>query len=1134
LSEHKPKAKPEQVKKTNSGTEVKEGSTSSQSNSYGIGPGEMAFASLQSAADTSSRSNGIAQLQTKANQSKSIFQLQAKADARSTRQVESIQNQGNTTTTTQLKGEMSSSGDHEFEQMGDGLGTKTVQLAKAETPAAAPNKPSGSTAVVQLEKDKEASSKGGFLGTVKRFFGLGQSNEKDAKKEVKKDGNAANAIKPDNVQEATNTPIIAASPAENVAEVSNPKPDDPKVVEKLIAEIKEQQTKIDGFNTTDFPYIANLNESLDRLNHWNLDSSTLSIIEKIKKSREKIPQGRKKILKKNNTNDKHPFNKDYSKFILNDICKESGNKVKDKIREHETRAAQATALKNEKLNFDEKSSIEILEATLNEARSKAEKLNSFQKEMREIRDLAKVERSMLLSVGSFFYENNPPTVEELTKELDTINSFVEHDFENWKNEKEEFKRLDEKSKAWFRSGLTKEEEAKLNSYKKDVFLNVSSDEISEGDIKASLKNMSSFSKKSKAKGTSANLEDGNSSKNENANSREDLEEQIELKKKEVKEKSSLILRRGADKEKSELAELEAKLKELIEKERFESLSPDEQEIELLEKDIAAKSSWIPGRGGAKDEKAKLAGLKTKLNEKKEKERFNKLSLSQQGIELKQKDIKEKSSWFLGLGATTEKKELANLLAKEKDEQERAQYNSLKELVYSPEENAAKQFIKKTEDILNLDWKSLEDKEKYYNVIKSDAPGKLDKLKPADPVADGASSGGQVVAAKGNLDTGKGLINGPEKSEATDSDSKTIVLDGKEVDENHVKELVKEEADFYTPIVMELYNTFSIISDLKKIKDGEMKLDAKEQAILTKKFASAAMYGMKISDNLLNHTAVSFAQIVPGLGLFIHIATAAATFFTKLIAVNSKETMEEFSQDFDDLNLNNKLLFEDDERGALLVKRNFRKVKPKFLEEADTYLEEGSENIKGINKKYGLKFKNNAELKAYVGQVQTRELIVKLHEINLKREVHSNWNMAAELAVVTGDISNMIAGGQLVAGLFYGAGGGLKLFKKGAVAANRAINGEENALNPFGENGMKHKEYVIHSKQIIAMYSKNLDLLSPENEEDKKKLSINVNVAEKVVVAAGAYPAEVYKEAGKDKKGYKAINKLVSAMKKGRS
>ena len=314
----------------------------------------------------------------------------------------------------------------------------------------------------------------------------------------------------------------------------------------------------------------------------------------------------------------------------------------------------------------------------------------------------------------------------------------------------------------------------------------------------------------------------------------------------------------------------------------------------------------------------------------------------------------------------------------------------------------------------------------------------------------------------------------------------------------------------------------------------MELDAKEKAILTKKFATAAMYGMKISDNLLNHTAVSFTQIVPGLGLLIHMATAAATFFTKLLAITSKDTMNEFSKDFDDLDLKNDLVFWDDKRGALSVKEIFRKVKPTFLEEADTYLEENTEKIGDFNKKYGLNFKNDEELKKYVGEVQTRELIVKLHEINLKREVHANWNMASELAIVAGDISNMIAGGQLVAGLFYGAGGVIKLGKKAAVAVNRASNGEENAFNPFGEDGMKHKEYVVHSKQIISMYTKNIPLLSPKNEEDKKKLSVNVNVAEKVVVAAGAYPPEVYKAAGKDKKGYKAVSKLVDAMKKGRS
>jgi len=1055
LSEQKHISKPEEVKKTNSGNALKEVSTSSQEATYGVAPGEMAFSSLQSTADRSSRSNGITQLQEKANQSKGIFQLQAKADSRSTRVTEPIQTKASDTATTQLKGD-------------------------------------------------EKKSGRSFLSTIKGIFGYGDKKEEQSESKSTEKVSVGVASKVQDPQ-PTETPKGVKG-----GQVSIPNSDDPKAVEKLRSEIRDQKTKIDGCKTTDFPFILELNKTADRFDQWNLDSSTLKIIEDIKSKRKEIPDGRKKILKKNIKNDKHPFVKDYSEYLIGDFIKEEVVQVKKIVAEHGEIAVKSTELKKGDFNFDEKSTLKDLQVTLKNAQSSFAQL---EKNIEQMNQLRKSAPKLAFLTNNYFYKNNPPTVASLTKELAVINSFVEHDFENWKKEKEEFKKLDEKSKAWFSAALTKEEEAKLESYKNDVFLNVSSDQISKTEIKTSLRDMSKYSSKSKGGEASSNL------KNEDPSQLENLEEQIKLKEKEVKEKSSGIFGRGAANEKLELAELKAKLKEIKEKERFESLSPEEQEIELKQKEVNEKSSWIPGRGADK-ERLELADLKTKLNEKKEKERFEKLSLSQQTIELKQRDIKEKSSRFFGLGADKEKAQLAKLLAKEKDEEERVQYKNLKEVVYSPEENEAKEFIQKSEEILSdLDWKSLEDKEKYYDLIKYDKSSKLESLNPSSSSTNGATSLAKTNGSKGNLEEGKDLDDGNSELEANDS---------------KYKELAKQESEFYTPIVLDLYNTFSIIADLKKIKDGKKKLDATEEAMLTKKFASVAMYGMKISDSLLNRTTLSFAHIVPGLNLLIHAATAAATFFTKLVAITSKETMSEFSKDFDDLDLKNDLVFWDDKRGALSVKEIFRKVKPTFLEEADTYLEENTEKIGDFNKKYGLKFKDNEELKTYVGEVQTRELIVKLHEINLKREVHANWNMASELAIVAGDISNMIAGGQLVAGLFYGAGGVIKLGKKAAVAVNRASNGEENAFNPFGEDGMKHKEYVVHSKQIISMYTKNIPLLSPKNEEDKKKLSVNVNVAEKVVVAAGAYPPEVYKAAGKDKKGYKAVSKLVDAMKKGRS
>ena len=47
---------------------------------------------------------------------------------------------------------------------------------------------------------------------------------------------------------------------------------------------------------------------------------------------------------------------------------------------------------------------------------------------------------------------------------------------------------------------------------------------------------------------------------------------------------------------------------------------------------------------------------------------------------------------------------------------------------------------------------------------------------------------------------------------------------------------------------------------------------------------------------------------------------------------------------------------------------------------------------------------------------------------------------------------------------------------------------------------------------------------------KRKIEQNLKILEKVVYAAGAYPPDLYKSAEGDKKGYKAVGKLVSGMK----
>jgi len=102
VSNHTPTSKTEEVKKTTSIFESNDTATSSEVASHDFGPGVMAFKSLQAAADDSSLSNSITQLQAIVddaanNDSSGILQLQAMADARATTLTEPIQRQENNT-----------------------------------------------------------------------------------------------------------------------------------------------------------------------------------------------------------------------------------------------------------------------------------------------------------------------------------------------------------------------------------------------------------------------------------------------------------------------------------------------------------------------------------------------------------------------------------------------------------------------------------------------------------------------------------------------------------------------------------------------------------------------------------------------------------------------------------------------------------------------------------------------------------------------------------------------------------------------------------------------------------------------------------------------------------------------------
>ena len=1061
---------------------------------------------LQAAADDQGSRNRITQLQSKSTQvtsSSRIAQLQAKANARPDRIIEPTQNQENANQSTQLKSETISLEEQELKKSVKIMGANMAQSSKEKLTPTSVNKISAKNEVTQLEK-KKSKPLGGILGGIKRAFGLKQSKEESPKQvdvQVKKPEKLTREYNSSQIEIPVEEDRISNSilNTENVEKVKN-----------LKAKIESQKKAISKYNTVEFPYIEELNLSVNKIMAWDFDSSVKSILDQINQRKKGIPPGRAKILKNKNKDKEHPYFKDYSVYTLDEDTKKSTERLKELINEHNLIAHQSTELKKIDFKIDEKSTLDDLQATYEEAQSRVNQLESMRQQMFDIRNLGQKERKGI--INSVFLYNKPPKVEDLQNELDILILFVELDFENWKKDKEEFKRLDEKSKAWFRSGLTKEELTFLESYKNDILLTLNDDDLTSDEIKNSLKYLSKSSGKPRNNTATKNIENEAQSTAVNEVPTEvSLEEQIKLQEKKVKGIGSYFgIGKGEDKK---------VLANLKEEYRISKLSDEEKEIEAQEMKVKQSRNFL---GFAKkEEKQKLVDLNSKFEAKKEENRLQSLPEEKRNVQIQEKKVKANSN-FLGIGKKEDKEELEKLRAIEKDKEQRAQYDNLNEAVFSADENEAKQFIGKTDSILDeLDWKSLEDKEKYYDLVDTDKSGIIEKIQPSEQNKKGAGIMTKNFSAITNLHNGEDLI----EKHGNKSDSK---------DASNFESLAEEEKDKYFPILMELSNILTLVADLKKINDGKKQFDAKEKVILTKKLASAAKYGLVISENLLNQTSTSVEHIIPGLSLFIHIAKAGTTFFTRLLAVTSKEQMAEYSQNFEYLNLKNDLVFKNDSRGALGVYRDFRKVKTEFLIDAERFLENNSENIENFNKKYGLELKSSRELDDYVEGVQTHELTVKLHEINLKREVHADWDFFTDLMVIAGDISNLIVGGQFVAGIFYVSGGGLKLLKRGARAVNKKIKGEENALNILGEDGLKHKEYVKLSKHIISIYNKNIPLLSPKNIDESKKLSRNIKVAENIVTATGAYPPEVYKNAGKGRKGYKAVSKLVGSMKKGRN
>ena len=545
MSEQKHISKPEEVKKTNSGNALKEVSTSSQEATYGVAPGEMAFSSLQSTADRSSRSNGITQLQEKANQSKGIFQLQAKADSRSTRVTEPIQTKASDTATTQMKGERTIQEDQGLEQDGSVMGTKTVQLAKVESPPVAPNKPSSTADVAQLEKDKESSSKGGIVDTLKGYFGFGKPKEK-----TKKNDGQAGATKDNEGQEAAPKKVEVQA-VETKEELSNGEPKtDESILPQLQEEIKAIQEKIIGFKSllnNHFSRQFKLEEfKKNEVNgKWELfvkqKKEITALQENFVVEQKKIPPGRKKVLIKSGEGEfPRLLQKDYSKLWETEYqAIEDSHKTLTAVKKSAYWFYPEKISNNiEYFDIDQKEYNEFLARPnmTNFARtSHAKKAKTtFEARLARLEKNKGLMQPLEVQVVSLLAELEtksknikvelPLSLENLKSDFQKLQKFVEKDYDNWKNEKRKIDALLEKKSKWI-GGLTKEETEQLEIYKNNnSYLSDEPSPKPEIDLEKSLKslskptadpeNLSAFSEKEENGNANQNTKKNNSEQSE--------------------------------------------------------------------------------------------------------------------------------------------------------------------------------------------------------------------------------------------------------------------------------------------------------------------------------------------------------------------------------------------------------------------------------------------------------------------------------------------------------------------------------------------------------------------------------------------------------------------------------------------
>jgi len=983
------------------------------------------------------------------------------------------QKQGRVKPTLQMKTGVPVNDDAGLENEADVMGAKAVQLAKMPLPHAVRNKQSEIGIITQLVEEKSRPL-GGINGYFQRALGL------KPPKAVLPENNLDKGMEEENEKnQVTQTP--SSVPTQQI-----------EVEKKTLTAIQNEIQNLKQNLSTFIPLNSEYKKRVDQFDSimknqkptWEQfvkdKGKVNSLIDSLSKEQKKIPPGRKHLIETSQNQEiSNLLNKDFKNLVS-----EKYQKIKD-IQVILTDVTSSSYLKYARFFNSEMSINKGVKTNQNTSGKKSDfaKLNkardqksAYEEQIKKLEnynsEIQKVEEKIIPSLNDLDQKSRdisnaqPSSLDNLQDDLKKLQKFVKDDYENWKKEKEEIDALIAKKKKWIGKGLTEEEIKQLDQYLANN--SYLSAEPEQKNIGEVKDILKSLSKPTSDFENLQSL----SGKKENGNS------------------NLATIDKNSVQDESGSAETE------------KIYSPEE---------IAKSRSQM--------------SMKAWLFEKTKEEKHNDALLNEKKL---------------------------------RSEYQRVGYVEKDDL------KPGKSFIEKTPTILaSLDWGGLTKFSEYDKLIGEDDKSDIDKASADANAVQGQTKQSTDIAINSlKISGGLSSLNQNDSQESngkgtTKNDSDALSQITNQKDNKEIEGILKETQTVFSDALTGILGSIDGMMKLKAMVSGDAEVNRQNLAKVAGGIAKLAYAGLKITSTINNYSVTSTVmRSIPILGVAISTIKAAEHYFSKSIAETSERTMKIYAEQSQPPNFDNELVFESKEKVVLGITTVIKHIRPAFYKAAKEAFNElsnsrgnvssSSQLIAALNNKFNLEKKVAAEvnegkgeldLEQYLSELETYSLMARLEEINFTKKIHSKFDLVKEGINLTAQISNLIPGGHILAGGLTVVSGTLGVGKSVGLIVNKFRTGDDNGMFGIGRYGEdKHAKYVMHAKKIIEMYSNNVeDLITQQRDVEKAKekddkIEQNLKILEKVVYAAGAYPPDLYKSAEGDKKGYKAVGKLVSGMK----